>query len=77
MAQQTQYHGTTARGRRVREDSLHACVESLASIAGKALDQCVTKQVHGNREAWYVYASHADLDLDNWFAKIHTELTDA
>ena len=72
------YRGKTERGREVMEDSLAACVDSLAFVAGKDPAACVTHQT--GPDTWYVYASQAALDTDRergigssspgWFASV-------
>lgn len=55
--------GTTERGRIVRDESLVACVDSLAFVMGRDTAELVT--VHGPGErTWRVYPDQASVDAD-------------
>jgi hypothetical protein len=56
------YIGTTELGDSASEDSLAACVESMAMIAGHKPSQAITRQT--GPDNWQVYAGQAELDAE-------------
>lgn len=81
MATKVQFTGRTERGREVREDSLQACVESVAYVANKDLARVVTASDDKIPDVWYAYATQDALTVDlargpissdspGWFAVI-------
>lgn len=74
------FEGRTDRGRIVRDDSLDACVDSLAFVMNRNAPDLVVVPVPGDENAWRIYADQAAVEVDaardepcNWIAFVRMD----